>query len=106
MIYLELFLVAVVTVYIVDISGFTDSWRAALAHLLRVKALKPLPPFDCGKCMTWWACLVYAICVHRFTLGVVAFSAVLSLCSIPIGQVLIFIRESLAWLIGKVTPRW
>lgn len=103
-IYIDLILVAVVTVYIVDISGFTESWRNALARMLKVKALRPLPPFDCGKCATWWSCLIYSICVGEFSLATVAFSAAMSLLSIPIGQFLLFIREGLNWLIGKLFP--
>lgn len=106
MIYFELLLVALVTVYIVDLSGFTDSWRAGLASVLKIKSLRPLRPFDCGKCMTWWLCLLYALCVGELSLGTVAFSALLSFLSIPIGQILIFIRETLLWFINKITPEW
>ena len=58
-IYIDLILVALVTIYIVDISGFTESWRTALARSLKISesAMRPLKPFDCGKCMTWWVCL-------------------------------------------------
>ena len=103
-IYIEMTLVALVTIYIVDISGFTESWRSALAGMLHISALKPLPPFDCGKCMTWWVCLIYALCVGHLNLVTIAFSALLSHLSIPIGQVLIFIREWITWLINKLMP--
>ena len=104
--YIDLLLVALVTIYIVDISGVTDSWRSALAHWLKVKSLKPLPPFDCGKCMAWWMCLLYSLCTGTFSLATVAFSALMSLLSIPLGQVLIFIREWMNWIINKLLPRW
>lgn len=104
MIYIDLILVAVVTIYIVDISGFTESWRSALARTLKISAMRPLPPFDCGTCMTWWVCLIYAICVGQFTLCAVAESAALSLLSIPIGQAMIFIREWITWVINRLMP--
>lgn len=104
MIYIKLLLVALVTIYVVDISGFTDSWRAALARILKVKSLRDLPPFDCGKCMTWWVCLIYTICTGNCNLWTIAFSALLSHLSIPIGQGLIFIREWTNWLIQKIMP--
>lgn len=104
MIYLDLLLVAVVTVYIVDISGFTESWRSLVATKLHISRLRPLPPFDCGKCATWWSCLIYSICVGEFSLTTVAFSAAMSLLSIPIGQLLIFVREGMTWLINKIIP--
>ena len=80
-IYIQLLLVAAIVVFVVDLSGFTDSWRSALAHALGVKALKPIKPFDCSLCMTWWTCLIYAICTGHFTLPVIAYCALLSLLS-------------------------
>lgn len=104
-IYTDLLLLAVVVVYIVDLSGFTDSWRAGLARLLGVKALRPLPPFDCGKCAVWWACIIYALAVRRFSLPVLAFSAVLSLCSVTISDLLIFINETINAVINYVSNK-
>lgn len=105
MIYLELLILSMIVIYIVDISGFTDTWRSGLAHLLKVKALKPLPPFDCSKCMTWWTCLLYCAIVGRFSLFTVAFSALLSLFSFPLCQLFILIREWTLRLIDKMMPR-
>ena len=102
--YFDLLLVALVTIYIVDVSGFTQSWRDAVARWLKVSALRPLPPFDCSTCMAWWACLIYAVCVGQFNVWTVAFSALMSLLSIPLGQAMIFIREALIWIINKIMP--
>lgn len=103
--YIDLLLVASVTIYVVDLSGFTDSWRGWCARLLHISRLRPLPPFDCGKCMTWWVCLIYAFCVGELSLWTVAYSAALSLLSNPIGGVMIFIRNWLEWIISKLMPR-
>ena len=103
-IYIDLILVALITIYIVDISGFTDSWRNALSRWLNLEQMKPLPPFDCSLCMTWWVCLVYALCVGQISLGTIAFSALLSHLSNPISSALIFIREWMTWLVNKLIP--
>ena len=103
-IYIDLLLVALVTIYIVDISGFTDSWRNALSRWLKIEQMKSLPPFDCSLCMTWWVCLVYAFCMGRISLGTIAFSALLSHLSNPISSALIFIREWMTWLVNKLMP--
>lgn len=105
-IYIDLFLVALITIYIVDISGFTESWRAAIARSLKipVSSLRPLKPFDCSLCMTWWVCLIYALCTGHFNLGTIAFSALLSHLSNPIREALIFIREWITWVIDKLMP--
>ena len=51
---LQLLLLAASVTYIVDVSGFTESWRALLARVLHIRPenLRALPPFDCGKCAT------------------------------------------------------
>ena len=103
-IYIDLLLVALITIYIVDISGFTESWRGWCANILQISHLKPLPPFDCSLCMTWWVCLIYALCVGQISLGTIAFSALLSHLSNPISCALIFIREWITWLIDKLMP--
>lgn len=107
MIYLELLAVAAVAVYIVDprLSGFTNSWRAALARILHVRELRPLKPFDCPKCMAWWSCVVYALATHRLTLWTVLACAGLSLLSNPIGELLLFVREGLTQLFASLTRR-
>lgn len=67
--------------------------------------LRPLKPFDCSLCMTWWVCLIYALIEGQLSLPVIAYSALLSFLSVPIGQAMIFIREWASWLIDKLMPR-
>ena len=80
--YLELLLLACVVVYVVDLSGFTQSWRGALEKALGIKSparLRPLPPFDCSKCLVWWITLAWLLFVrHEFTVLNVAYCAALS----------------------------
>lgn len=104
MIYLRLLLVALVTIYIVDISGFTESWRKWVANKLHISKMKSLPPFDCGLCMTWWVCIIYALCVGQLSLWTIAYSALLSHLSLPLGEAMIFIREWITWVINKLMP--
>lgn len=94
-----------VAVYIVDVSGFTDAWRDALARLLRVRTLRPLPPFDCGKCAAFWTGIVTAAVMGDLTPVTVAVSAAASLLSLPAAQAMLFIREGLCRLINSLT-RW
>ena len=100
--YIDLLLIAVITIYIVDLSGFTESWKSALAKLLKAKELKPIRPFDCSLCMTWWVCIIYALCTGSFSLPVLAYIAALSFLSIPIGQFCIFIKEGVTSLLNKL----
>lgn len=102
---LDILLLAIVVIYIVDVSGFTDAWRDALAKFLKVSALKPLRPFDCGKCMTWWTCLIYAICTGNFTIPVIAFIAMLSLLSVPIGNLLYLLQDVFVALVNRIEEK-
>ena len=98
-------MVAVITIYIVDLSGFTQSWRGLLARILNIKEMRSIKPFDCGLCMTWWVCLIYALAIGQLNLYTIAWSALLSFLSIPIGQALIFLKEWMCWVINKLMPR-
>lgn len=98
----DLIIVALVAVYIVDVSGFTEAWRGALARWLHVKDLRPLPPFDCGKCAAFWACIAWAASCGQLTLTTVALACALSLMATPIGQLMTAVRELLCKIIDKL----
>ena len=101
--YTQLLLVAAITVYIVDLSGFTAAWRGALQKALGISRLRPLPPFDCGKCATWWACLAWAWFACRdFTLQTVAFCALLSFASTAAGTVAGALRDTVINIFNRV----
>lgn len=103
-IYLQQLILAAVVVFIVDLSGFTDTWRDALARALRINRLRPLKPFDCSLCMVWWVCLLYPLFTGDFSLLTIAAAAALSLLSRTISAVLLFISEAALWLLDKITP--
>lgn len=94
--------IAVAATYIVDVSGFTQSWRAGLSSLLNVRNLRPLKPFDCGTCMVFWSELIYIVATHQFSPVTMAAACIFSLITVPLGQLCIFIRESLTALINKM----
>ncbi len=106
-IYLKLTLVALVAVYVVGLSGFTQSWRGMLAAFLKVdeSRLRALPPFDCTKCATFWACLIYAICAGAFGLSSVAFVCLLSFIADPLVRLLSLLKEAVQVGIGKMMMR-
>ena len=91
---IDLILVAMVTIYIVDLSGFTDTWLKALSAY-KGRKISQLKPFSCSLCMVWWVCLIFLVISRKCSLPMVAFSALLSLLSVPIGQLLMLIREAI-----------
>lgn len=103
-IYLQQLILAAALTYCVDVSGFTESWRGLLARWLRVEELRPLPPFDCAKCATFWGCILWAVIQGEFSLLTFASSAALSLLSKSFSEIMIFISEALSALFDLITP--
>lgn len=72
---LDYLTISAVCVFVVDVSGWTETWRGWLAAAFKVQRLRRLRPLDCSLCLTWWSCLGWAIGTHSFTLGAVAGAA-------------------------------
>lgn len=104
-IYVEIALTAAAVTYIVDASGFTDSWRGLLQRLLKVRELRPLPPFDCSTCMAFWATLT--LCAFRGSLTAATFAAccLASLLAMPAGIAMNAIRDLLSALASRMGGR-
>lgn len=98
---IDLILVALVTIYIVDLSGFTDTWLKVLSHYMGRK-IQELKPFSCSLCMVWWVCLIFSLVTGECSIPVVAFIALLSFLSVPLGQLLMLIREVFLKVINKI----
>ena len=81
---LELFMIAAVCVFIVDVSGWTESWKGALARWTHAtSAAGRLRPFDCSLCCTWWGGLLWCIFTGQFSLSAVALCALAAACTKP-----------------------
>lgn len=100
----ELILVALITIYVVDLSGFTDTWLKFLSAY-KGRKITELKPFSCSLCMVWWVCLAYLVITSQLTLSLVAFTALLSFLSIPMGQILVLLREIMLHIINKLMSR-
>ena len=98
---IDLILVALVTIYIVDLSGFTETWLSFLSHYKNRK-ITELKPFSCSLCMVWWVCLIFSLVAGKCSIPVVAFIALLSFLSTPLGQLLMLIREVFLKVINKL----
>ena len=104
-IYINLALLWAIVVFIVDQSGFTQTWLGWLSRFTARYNLPPvteLRPFSCSLCMTWWCSLAYAWLQGQLTLPVIAYIAGLSFLSITLSELFIFIRETLTNGIAKL----
>ena len=100
-IYIDLILVALVTIYIVDLSGFTETLLKVISAY-KGRKITELKPFSCSLCMVWWVCLIFLLVTGNLTLPMVAFSALLSFLSVPLGQMMHLIRETILKVINKL----
>ena len=91
-------MLAAVVVFIVDLSGFTGTWKGWLGRWLKV-SVGSCKPFDCSLCMTWWTCLVYLLCNGSFSLAGVALAGLAALLTPFIGELLTCLRELLRSLV-------
>ena len=98
---IDIILVALVTIYIVDLSGFTETLLKVISAY-KGRKITELKPLTCSLCMVWWVCLIYAVIVGNLTIPIVALIALLSLLSVPFGQLLILIREAFLKVITKL----
>lgn len=94
MIYTDLILVTLIVVYIVDLSGFTDSWLLALSNYKGHK-VSQFKPFSCSQCMTWWVGIAYALCAGAFSLPVLAYIALLAWLAAPVAQLMNVIKDAI-----------
>lgn len=101
---LGILLLAVIMVAIIDLSGFTDSWKSALKKMLtRGQFCSPeysFKPFDCSFCMTFWSGLVYLSVTAQFSLAMVAYLLVVAFLTPVIKDALVLVRDMVLFLIG------
>lgn len=101
MIIWEMICLTAIVVFVVDISGFTDTWKGWLGRWLGCR-IGRVRPFDCAMCFSHHALVIYLICVGEFSLPLWAFACFLSYMTIPIGQLMTFIRDAAISLIRKL----
>ena len=89
---IEYLLITAIVVYIVDLSGFTQSWKQAISAKFGGKC-RIGKPFDCSLCMTWWVCNIIALISGERSLSLCAYIAGLSFMADIIGQSLNIIKE-------------
>ena len=104
-IFVQIIAITFVVVYIVDLSGFTESWRGALAKFLKTERLKSLKPFDCSKCLVFWVVLAWLLVLGENLLICLVAACLLSYLSETVRMLLIFIREGLNFVLRKLIEK-
>lgn len=91
----------IVVVFLIDLSGAVDSFKAALGRWLRVRVAR-LKPLDCSLCMYHWTALVVMLCLGRLTLECYAAICLLAFATTITEAVLKTILRTLIWAISRV----
>lgn len=103
---LELFLITVITVIVIDISGVVDSIKSGLKSWLTNGRMKDpnysLKPIDCSFCINFWSGLVYLLVTGTFSLWLVTWVLLLSVLTPVIKDTIILVRETFLKIISKL----
>ena len=94
------------TVFVVDLSGWTETWTGWLRRWLRKELdgadIKDLRPFTCSLCMTWWLGLAWLLIRGQLTIQNVAYVAGVSFLTKPAAELATAFRYLLEALICKL----
>ena len=90
---LQPIILALVVVFIIDISGVIEELEVALAKWLRVKRVRIPKPFSCSLCSVWWLSIGYYLVIGEFSLFTVGIAAGLALLTPVFYQALLWVRS-------------
>ena len=96
----DLFSILIISVIVIDISGFIHSIKAAIGKFLGISPNGfRIKPFDCSFCMTFWVSLIYLLVVGRFTLLNIAIVLLLCCLTTPMKNLVMSVRDKLTkWM--------
>ena len=96
----DLFSILIISVIVIDISGFVHSIKVAIGKYLGISPNSfRIKPFDCSFCMTFWVSLIYLLVVGRFTLVNIAIVLLLCCLTTPLKNLVMSVRDKLTkWM--------
>ena len=96
----DLFSILIISVIVIDISGFIHSIKAAIGKYLGISPNSfRIKPFDCSFCMTFWISMIYLLVVGRFSLVNIAIVLLLCCLTTPLKNLVMSVRDKLTkWM--------
>ena len=96
----DLFSILIISVIVIDISGFVHSIKAVIGKYLGISPNSfRIKPFDCSFCMTFWVSMIYLLVVGRFTLVNIAIVLLLCCLTTPLKNLVMSVRDKLTkWM--------
>lgn len=103
---LDLFLLSVIVVIIIDLSGVVDHFKSFLKRILTGGMMSDpnysLKPIDCSFCMNLWTGLVYLLITGSVSLWMITYLLLLCVLTPVTGSVIVLIRETLLKILKKL----
>ena len=96
----DLFSILIISVLVIDISGFVHSIKVAIGKYLGISPNSfRIKPFDCSFCMTFWVSMIYLLVVGRFSLVNIAVVLLLCCLTTPLKNLVMSVRDKLTkWM--------
>ena len=96
----SLFSILVISVIVIDISGFVHSITVAIGKYLKISPNSfRIKPFDCSFCMTFWVSMIYLLVAGRFTLLNIAIVLLLCCLTTPLKNLIMSLIDKLTkWM--------
>ena len=96
----DLFSILIISVIVIDISGFVHSIKVAIGKYLKISPNSfRMKPFDCSFCMTFWVSMIYLLVAGRFTLVNIAIVLLLCCLTTPLKNLVMSVRDKLTkWM--------
>lgn len=102
----KIFLIALITVLIVDDSGFIDSVKYFIGKCLNIKPDRVrFKPFECSYCMTFWCGMSYLVYANELTLINVAIVLIFSSFTTQINDILNFFKDTVTLFVNFVSNK-
>ena len=102
MVILNLFIISIIWVLILDLSGFARTIDKTMYKIFYpgrpFREDAHFKPFDCSLCLTFWSSLIYLIVIHSLTLPSIAIALLFAWGTTIEKDVFIFVKD----LITKV----
>lgn len=105
MIYIDILLIALITVFGLDVSGFYQEITTIISGWLtngKIKKPITLKPFSCSLCMTFWVSLIYILILGAFSLPMLAYVCLVAYLTPVFADLMRLFMECLKTIIIKL----
>ena len=100
---INLFLIALIVVFIEDYSGFIFEMESLLTKKLKSPIPFTIPkPLSCSLCMSFYLNLIYIITAHEFTLINIALVCIISALTPEILKIIYFIKDTISTIVDSI----